>query len=306
MTRPPRDRAVGPWAREKLESLAAYLDYYTKVLKNQDWLRATWFVDAFAGAGFSPVRRSAQASSGEPLLFDDIFASRPEPEQVEYVKGSPRIALEVANPFTHYLFIERVPELVSELDGLRAEFPNRSIDIRSGDANEELQRFLALQIARKTNRGVVFLDPFGMNVPWTTVADIARTRWLEVIINFPLHMAIDRLLTRTGDIPQAWQERLDSTLGSGEWRELVYERQMDLLGDKVAKREDAAGRVLGWFRGRLGEAFGFVSPAQLISNTRGNPLYYLLWAGPHAAGLKGADYILGRKQREISRSARED
>jgi hypothetical protein len=33
--------SVGPWAKEKLEALGRYLDFYTKVLKNQPGRRST-------------------------------------------------------------------------------------------------------------------------------------------------------------------------------------------------------------------------------------------------------------------------
>jgi three-Cys-motif partner protein len=297
MTKNPTSRSVGPWASEKLESLRAYLDYYTTVLKNQTWLRGTWFIDAFAGGGLSRVRRGRQNSDAGPsLLLEDIFESPVEPEEMEYLKGSPRVALELANPFTRYVFIEKARDLVVQLEALKVEFPYRSIDVRSGDANVELLAFLARGIDRRTNRGVVFLDPFAMHVPWATVDAVAKTQWLELIVNFPLHMAINRLLTRTAEIPRTWQDRLDSTLGSAEWRDLVYEKQTDLIGDTMAKRGDAALRVLEWYRERLRRAFGHVSPAQLIRNTKGLPLYYLIWAGPHAKGLDGANYILGRKK----------
>lgn len=45
---------VGPWAKEKLDILARYLDFYTKVLKNQPW--RTIYIDAFAGGGSAKVR----------------------------------------------------------------------------------------------------------------------------------------------------------------------------------------------------------------------------------------------------------
>jgi hypothetical protein len=86
-------------------------------------------------------------------------------------------------------------------------------------------------------------------------------------------------------------------LGSREWRSVVYENQTGLFGDDLTKRADASPRVLDWFRERLRTAFGHVSAAQLVRNTKGNPLYYLIWAGPHAKGLTGANYILGRKQK---------
>jgi three-Cys-motif partner protein len=50
--------AVGPWAKEKLEALGRYLDFYTKVLKNQRW--RTIYVDAYAGAGRALLRAPAR------------------------------------------------------------------------------------------------------------------------------------------------------------------------------------------------------------------------------------------------------
>ena len=41
---------------------------------------------------------------------------------------------------------------------------------------------------------MVFLDPFGMQVPWSTIEALAKTKAMELIINFPLGMAIQRLL----------------------------------------------------------------------------------------------------------------
>jgi three-Cys-motif partner protein len=142
----------------------------------------------------------------------------------------------------------------------------------------------------------VFLDPFGMQVPWTTISTLAKTKGLEVFLNFPFQMAINRLLKVSGDIPPAWEKRLDDTFGSPDWRSLVYNNVPDMMGSRKVKRDDATERVLNWFSGRLRREFGYASEAQLIRNTRGNALYYLIWAGPHSAGLTGADYILGKKR----------
>src|SRR5438309_1595055 len=45
---------VGPWAKEKLDALERYLDFYTKVLKNQPW--EAIYIDAYAGGGRAAVR----------------------------------------------------------------------------------------------------------------------------------------------------------------------------------------------------------------------------------------------------------
>ena len=52
MTKKPKDSSVGPRAKEKLDALRQYLNFYTTVLKKQGhWLHGTIFVDALAGPG---------------------------------------------------------------------------------------------------------------------------------------------------------------------------------------------------------------------------------------------------------------
>jgi three-Cys-motif partner protein len=107
-------------------------------------------------------------------------------------------------------------------------------------------------------------------------------------------MAIQRLLIRSGEIPEGWQLSLNAFFGSSEWRQIVYEQDEDLFGTKTRKVSDSGARLLAWYRSRLKQVFGHVSTPRLIKNTRGNPLYYLIWAGPNAMGLKGAEHILGK------------
>jgi len=283
------DGKVGPWAKEKLEALGQYLEFYTTALKNQTWLKGTAFVDGFAGPGLSPIRTKDKKVDGDTLF------GPPDDAEVEFLKGSPRVALDIATPFSSYVFIERAAERVAELKKLKTDYDDkREIDIRQGDANTEILAWLETHPDWKKYRAVVFLDPFGMQLPWTTIEALAATGSIEVLINFPLDMAIQRTLTKSGKIPEAWQKRLDALFGSPDWRNLVYEESNDLFGARSDKRKDSGDRLLEWYRARLKKAFGHVSTARLIKNTRGNPLYYLIWAGPHKLGLKGAEYILGK------------
>lgn len=296
MTKKPKDNAVGPWAKEKLEALGQYLSFFTTVLKKQGhWLRGTIFVDAFAGPGLSRVRTRENAAE-PPGLFG------PDPEsdvaEVEFLKGSPRVALDIANPFNFYIFVERDAQRIAELKGLKAEYAlTRDVTIHEDDANAALQSWLASGIDWQHYRAVVFLDPFGMQVPWSTIEALAKTKAIEIIINFPLGMAIQRMLTKSGDIPQDWQASLDVFFGSKDWHTLVYESKADLFGPKRSKVRDSGTKLLEWYRGRLRTIFGNVSTARLIKNTRGNPLYYLIWAGPHKKGLDGAEHILSKGER---------
>ncbi len=296
MTKKPKDNTVGPWAKEKLEALGQYLSFYTTVLKKQGhWLRGTIFVDAFAGPGLSRVRTREKAA--EP---PGLFGLDPESDaaEVEFLKGSPRVALDIANPFNFYIFVERDGQRIAELKGLKVEYAlTRDVTVRGGDANAALQSWLASGIDWQHYRAVVFLDPFGMQVPWSTIEALAKTKAIEIIINFPLGMAIQRLLTKSGDIPQDWQVSLDAFFGSKDWHTLVYESKADLFGPTRSKVSASGMKLLEWYRSRLRGIFGNVSTARLVKNTRGNPLYYLIWAGPHKKGLVGAEHILSKGER---------
>jgi three-Cys-motif partner protein len=157
-----------------------------------------------------------------------------------------------------------------------------------------LQAWLTSSTDWRAHRAVVFLVPFGMHVPWSIIEELAKTKAIEVMINFPLAMAIQRFLTKSGEISERFQADLDTFFGSQEWRGIVYEKTTGLFGDRVEKRLDAGERLLAWYRTRLKERFGHVSTPRLIKNTRGNPLYHIIWAGPHEKGLKGANYILSQ------------
>jgi three-Cys-motif partner protein len=301
MTKRPKDNTVGPWAKEKLDALREYLDFYTTVLKKQDhWLRGTIFFDAFAGPGVSRIRTKEKAVESANLFGSDAQIGVPE---IEFLKGSPRVALDIANPFTRYIFVERDPKRVVELKRLKAEYQGKHVVfVAENDANTALKDWLETGIDWRTHRAVVFLDPFGMQVPWVTIEALAATKAVEVLINFPLWMAINRLLVRSGHIDLGWQASLDTFFGSPDWRSITYEEGTDLFGTRREKVDDAGKRILEWYRGRLRKAFGHVSTARLITNTRGNPLYYLIWAGPNATGLKGAEYILSKGERVTART----
>lgn len=115
---------------------------------------------------------------------------------------------------------------------------------------------------------------------------------MEVIINFPLHMALARLMKNDADIPATWRAQLDNFFGGQDWFEDVYESSGGLFGSRLVKRTGYLDRLLARYRGQLRQALGFVSEVRLIKNTQGGALYYLVWAGPHRKGLEGANYVL--------------
>lgn len=118
---------------------------------------------------------------------------------------------------------------MAELEKLKVEFAQRAgaIDIRPGDANATIQQ-LCRDWDKAGTRGVLFLDPFGMQVDWSTVEAVANTGCIDVWILFSF--AANRLMTRDPkDIPPSWRTRLDKLFGSKDWEQRFY-RERTITG----------------------------------------------------------------------------
>ncbi len=289
MTSYSKDGTVGPWAKEKLACLGQYLQAYTSILNKQNFLKGYLYFDAFAGAGRAKLR----TKSRKPIrgLFDEAV----DGEQQEFVDGSPRVALAVDPPFTQYIFVDASAERVAELEKLKALHPELRIRIQRDDASAAIDSILINNrgIDWRRWRGVVLLDPFGLQVKWPTLEAIAKTKSLEVLINFPLGHTIHRLLSKAEMPNAARQQLLDGYFGSPEWRDVVYEKSLTLFDDvDFRKIDDAGTKLVKWYNARLKQIFGHSAAPRVIRNSHGTPIYYLLFAGPNATGAKIANHIL--------------
>jgi len=92
---------VGPWAREKLAGLRAYLSAYMTILSKHAPLR-TVYVDAFAASGRAVVRKK---DHDDPTIHLDLGEEARDEESRRVIDGSPRVALEIDPPFEQYVFI---------------------------------------------------------------------------------------------------------------------------------------------------------------------------------------------------------
>ena len=284
MRRDHKESTVGPWAAQKLDALEAYLRYYSTVLKKKPFTRI--YIDAFAGSPVSRVRESNVPLEPSPFL-DEVEDSE---AHEQFIFGSPVRALNVENGFHHYYFFDLDESRADRLRDLCSGTERVTVNV--GDCNPMI-RELATTLHRRNVRGVAFLDPYGAHLEWKTVEALAATGTMEVIINFPVAMAINRLITRSGSVPEKWSDQLTRCFGTEEWRNIAYAVDQNLFGqDVVTKQGGVANRLLDLYMRRLREIYPYVATPRLIRNTRNTPLYYLIWAGSNRLGLKGANYIL--------------
>jgi three-Cys-motif partner protein len=293
------ESVVGPWAKDKLDRLAKYLHAYTTIMKEQSWCEGYHYIDAFAGPGDHEVRpqKADRRHEAQQALLDVSNYGTDQEEQQQFLAGSPRVALGLQFPFSNYIFVEHSPIRTAALERIKTEYGSaRKIHIRQEDCTKYLRDKIAInpKLDWNTNRAVVFLDPFGMQVGWQTIADLAATKAIEIFLNFPVGMAIQRLLLRQPDkFTDAQRRRLDDYFGSPDWATVLYKRKKTLFDDDQQEKIDESGKALvKWYRSRLLTIFGDVSKPALVRNTRGGHLYYLLLASHKKAGVKIANDIL--------------
>ena len=109
---------------------------------------------------------------------------------------------------------------------LKEEFPQLSnrINIINEDANLYLRKLCYNKNwKREWARGVLFLDPYAMQVEWDTIKAIASTEVFDLWYLFPV-MAVNRLLKKDGKITEANKKRLDRIFGTPHWKEAFYRR----------------------------------------------------------------------------------
>jgi len=255
-----QEDVIGPWSEDKLQLLRKYLHSYTVIMQGQKWCRNGYhYMDAFAGTGRSRAR-----------------------DEERYIDGSPRVALTIQYPFHSYAFIEKTPWRVQRLRELVDEFPGRDIRIREGDCNHIITTEITPRIRyERFNRGLIFLDPFGMDTEWSTIERIAETRAMEMFMNFPA-MALNRtvLPNDPNALTEAQIEQMNRFWGSTEWRGDIYEEIATLFGPIEMKVHRTTGKRLGrLFKKRLQTVFPYVTDPLVMTNSRNAPLYCLIFAG---------------------------
>lgn len=267
----------GPDTAKKLRCLQQYLQAFSIALRKQRF--ACIYIDAFAGSGTRTEVRPALP------LFGPEFA---EPEEIT-TPGSARLAIEVDPPVHGIVLIEQDEARYAELEALRAEFPERRIILRRGDANALVQRLCAdinwrgPKTVGRGIRGVIFLDPYGMEVSWQTVEAIAKTEALDCWYFFPLSGLYRNAPHDPAKLDLSKEAALDRVLGATDWRQRWYQHEalpkdiFESAGEAVRRADVDA--IEAYVKERLGTAFrGAVLDPIRLHRRNGAPLASLFFA----------------------------
>jgi len=238
----------GNWTIDKLNILDEYLMAFTQVFKNQDWSNLV-YIDAFAG-------------SGETITGNNVI-----------VEGSPLIALNY--DFAKYYFFElnkvRMESLKSKIE---KEYPlkKNKTEFILGDCNDNLPKLIeGLQIKAST-RGVIFLDPYSLELKWETIKKINDIN-IDVWYLFP--MMANRLLTKDKNkLNEAFRQKLNLLFGSNDWETDLYkpDAQINFFNEERQQKVNLS-KIVEYIIKKIEEVFGYKPEYKMFKNKKNSPLF---------------------------------
>ncbi|WP_338848757.1 three-Cys-motif partner protein TcmP [Massilia sp. W12] len=274
----------GPWTEIKLDVLKQYLEFFNTALQYSPSEKNPFrrvYIDTFAGTG----RCDIQVGAGNILQ----------------IEGSAKIAIETNPEFDEIHLADLKHKHVQALENLAVQDGKKRVFVHEKDANIALLEILN-KINWRATRGVLFLDPYGMAVRWSSLERIAATQAIDVWYLFPISAVCRQAANNFSKIDERKAASLDAVLGTEAWRAQFYKEsgQGNLFDghDSVLERQVAHQQITAWFQSRLMTIFkGWVNDPILLPDI-GSPQFALFFAvsnpSPKAVSLskKAAVHLL--------------
>lgn len=233
---------------KKLDYLKYYLDIFSKAMKKKFANRI--YIDLFSGPGLCADRESGEIRDGSSL-----------------------IALELANPFTHYIFVDAMPKTLDILSQrcteiLDAKKVTSKVETLNLDGNDDIDKILS-KSERDNCISVAFIDPNDLGIHFSVLEKLAAIPSLDIIINFSIS-DLKRNLETYSDSEQ--NDKADKFFGCKDWPKGELE-------------------WLSFYQEKL-KSLGFVAvenysePKVKIKTKTGADIYYLIYASKNELGLK--------------------
>jgi three-Cys-motif partner protein len=240
---------VGKWTEEKHHYIDSYLNIFFKAMAKK-WHGNLYYIDLFCGPG-----RSRNRDSG-----------------IE-IDGSPLIALKFG--FCKYIFVDKN---LDNIKSLKSRCLNRAGSNNSefihGDCNERIKE--VINYIPGNSLSVTLVDPFGLNFNFESYIQLTKDRHMDLIIIFPLGMAIKRTMNKS----EKAKQKVNLFLGGNEWRTLIRDKPVSAYGRTI----------IDYFKQNLTK-IGYQIPKELsageniiVKNNSNIPLYHLLFVSKNQLG----------------------
>ena len=286
-------RFGGEWTKQKLHIINEYLKQYSIVLKNQNVKKI--YIDGFAGSGITEVKNKVVDYSDS--LIPEMGVSG---EAIESLEGSALLSMRYE--FDEYFFLEIDDGRIEMLkNNIRKLYPNKvsKVHFIKGDCNTYLLQVISN--ITKYDRCLMFLDPYALELKWTTLEAISKCGVVDLWYLFPLSLL--RLIEKNKRISKSNKHKVTSILGSDDWeRSLFVESpQIDLFGEMHYDRIDY-DKTLEYVKDRFKTIFPFVSDeSKLLQNEdKSAPMFLLCFMMTNTS--EKAQALAGRLVKNIIKS----
>ena len=269
----------GKWTEEKIEVFIKYLKAYMQILKKYPQWPLLYF-DGFAGSG------EIQTKEDELDLMEGV-ASRV-------------LSLKEPRGFDLFYFVEKSDAKALQLKRFIDE---RFADIKEKyvsccDCNEKLFN-LSDFLKRKENknyRGVVFIDPFGMQVKWESLETLKGLN-IDLWILVPTGTAVNRMLGKKKVSPDSLFHSLGKFFGlpADQIKNRFYKpnSQLNLFGETELKKIDlAVEEAAQLYKERLNTIFKYVSNPLEMRNSKNAIIFHFFMASNVEVAMKIANDIV--------------
>lgn len=290
----------GEWTEQKLAAFEKYVKAYLTIM-NVHRDKYGWklvYFDGFAGSGNRGTK--VIEDEGTLSLFDASELKISTSEMDVYSGAAERVLRLDKRRFDYYYFNEPDEKSMESLKIKLGELiQDKRVEFRSEDANNEI---IKLANGFKNNRnlkGLVFLDPFGMQVDWSSLNALKGCA-VDLWILVPTGVIINRMLDKKGKLFHTQKLQKFFGIDENKIRQFFYEEheEQNIFGEELPqlkKIPDAIPKIAQLYIDLLKGVFTEVSDRPLVlRNTRGVPIFHFVFASNNPTAKKIANQIIGK------------
>ena len=249
-------RQIRKWTCHKLECFSDYIEAYASALRDTNCC----YLELFAGCGRCTCK-------GTDCRIDDA--------QLRALRTNPK--------FAKYIFIARDHQDAENLKRLTASFNTDNIRIITGNCISEKVMRQSFDLIPRSGCSFALIDPPGYKrLRWSVVKKLAvhgrdwRGHKMELLIIFPLEMALSRNLTR----PEC-EASINRLYGNRQWQELRQKRldgkiKLSQVRKRLVELFKAGLKSLGYKHVEDFQPAGFSNP----------PFYHIISASEAGSRIK--------------------
>ena len=291
----------GQWTEEKLDAFEKYVNAYLTIM-NVYKERYRWkliYFDGFAGSG---SRNDDDSQPVSELLLDLFKDECIDEEELNTYKGAAERVLGIKQSgFDQYVFVDKNKTSSLQLEERLMPFAKeKNLVFKTSDANEQVITLAKAMHKSNSFASLVLLDPFGMQVDWTSIEQLKGIR-TDLWILIPTGVIVNRLLDRKCELTHI--DKLTSFFGKDEsfLKNYFYKiRTVDtLFGETeiVEKVKKPIEKIAELYIEQLKTIFDYVTEKPLVLyNTRNTPIFHFACASNNQTAINIASQIIKKKQ----------